>query len=74
VEWRLPRALLAVLLGAALAVSGAIFQSVTRNPLGSPDIVGFSSGSYTGALVVMLLTGGGYYQVAAGSLAGGILT
>lgn len=74
VEWRLPRALLAVLLGAALAVSGAIFQSVTRNPLGSPDIIGFSSGSYTGALVVMLLTGGGYYQVAAGSLAGGILT
>lgn len=73
VEWRLPRALLAVLLGAALAVSGAIFQSVTRKPLGSPDIIGFSSGSYTGALVVMLLTGGGY-QVAAGSLTGGILT
>ncbi|MFT9670175.1 FecCD family ABC transporter permease [Streptomyces rhizosphaericola] len=74
VEWRLPRVLLAVLLGAALAVSGAIFQSITRNPLGSPDIIGFSSGSYTGALVVMLLTGGGYYQVAAGSLAGGVLT
>ncbi|MER5985266.1 iron chelate uptake ABC transporter family permease subunit [Streptomyces sp. NPDC001787] len=73
VEWRLPRALLAVLLGAALAVSGAVFQSITRNPLGSPDVIGFSSGSYTGALVVMLVTGGGYYQVAAGSLAGGVL-
>ncbi|MGW6461632.1 FecCD family ABC transporter permease, partial [Streptomyces sp. NPDC055078] len=74
IEWRLPRALLAVLFGAALAVSGAIFQSVSRNPLGSPDIIGFSSGSYTGALIVMLLTGGGYYQVAAGSLAGGTAT
>ncbi|MEU5403317.1 iron chelate uptake ABC transporter family permease subunit [Streptomyces sp. NPDC005963] len=74
IEWRLPRALLAVLLGAALAIAGAIFQSVSRNPLGSPDIIGFSSGSYTGALVVMLLTGGGYYQVAAGSLLGGIAT
>ncbi|MEV3869571.1 FecCD family ABC transporter permease [Streptomyces sp. NPDC002454] len=73
-EWRLPRALLAVLLGAALAVAGAIFQSVSRNPLGSPDVIGFSSGSYTGALVVMLLTGGGYYQVAMGSLLGGIVT
>ncbi|MFD9718808.1 FecCD family ABC transporter permease [Streptomyces sp. NPDC059076] len=74
IEWRLPRALLAVLFGAALAIAGAIFQSVSRNPLGSPDIIGFSSGSYTGALVVMLLTGGGYYQVAAGSLLGGIAT
>ncbi|WP_406402787.1 FecCD family ABC transporter permease [Streptomyces uncialis] len=74
VEWRLPRVLLAVLFGAALAVAGAIFQSVSRNPLGSPDIIGFSSGSYTGALVVMLISGGGYYQVAAGSLIGGIAT
>lgn len=74
VEWRLPRALLAVLFGAALAIAGAIFQSISRNPLGSPDIIGFSSGSYTGALIVMLIGGGGYYQVAAGSLVGGIVT
>jgi iron complex transport system permease protein len=74
VEWRLPRALLAVLFGAALGIAGAVFQSISRNPLGSPDIIGFSSGSYTGALVVMLVSGGGYYQVAAGSLLGGIAT
>ncbi|MFI2565539.1 iron chelate uptake ABC transporter family permease subunit [Paenarthrobacter sp. NPDC018779] len=73
-EWRLPRALLAILFGAALGISGAIFQSLTRNPLCSPDIIGFASGSYTGALISMLLVGGGYYQVAAGSLVGGILT
>lgn len=74
VEWRLPRAAAALLFGAALGVSGAIFQSLTRNPLGSPDIIGFASGSYTGALVVIILIGGGYLQVAAGALVGGCLT
>lgn len=74
VEWRLPRVLLAILLGAALGMSGAIFQSLTRNPLGSPDIIGFAAGSYTGALFVILLLSGGYYEIAAGALIGGILT
>lgn len=74
VEWRLPRVALAVLLGAALGVSGAIFQSLTRNPLGSPDIIGFSAGSYTGALMVILIFSGGYYETALGALAGGIVT
>ncbi len=74
VDWRLPRVLLALLLGAALGVSGSIFQSLTRNPLGSPDVIGFSAGSYTGALVAMLLVGGGYGAVATGSLIGGVAT
>lgn len=74
IEWRLPRALLALLFGAALALSGAIFQSLTRNPLGSPDIIGFASGSYTGALIALLIIGGGYTTVAIGALAGGIIT
>ena len=74
VEWRLPRALMALVLGAALGASGAIFQSLTRNPLGSPDIIGFNTGAYTGALVVIMLLGGGYVGVAAGALVGGIAT
>jgi iron complex transport system permease protein len=74
VEWRLPRVALAFLLGACLGMSGAIFQSLTRNPLGSPDIIGFSTGSYTGALIVILLFSGGYYETAAGALVGGIAT
>ena len=73
-EWRMPRALLAALFGLALGISGALFQSLTRNPLGSPDVIGFSAGSYTGALVVLLVTGGGYVAVAMGALVGGILT
>lgn len=73
-QWRLPRVLMALVLGAALGMSGAIFQSLTRNPLGSPDIIGFNTGAYTGALLVILAVGGSYWQVAAGALAGGILT
>nr|WP_245969217.1 iron chelate uptake ABC transporter family permease subunit [Williamsia muralis] len=74
-EWRMPRVLLALILGAALGVSGAVFQSITRNPLGSPDIIGFNTGAYTGALVVLLIIGGGgYYDTAAGALVGGMVT
>lgn len=73
-EWRLPRVLAALLLGVCLAVSGGIFQSLTRNPLGSPDIIGFSTGAYTGALITIVATGGGYLLTAAGSLVGGLVT
>ncbi|MDV3123373.1 iron chelate uptake ABC transporter family permease subunit [Mycobacterium sp. 21AC1] len=73
-DWRMPRMLMALLIGAALGVSGAIFQALTRNPLGSPDIIGVNSGAYTGALVVLAGFGGGYYAVAAGALVGGLIT
>jgi len=56
-EWRLPRVLMALLIGAALGVSGAIFQSLTRNPLGSPDVMGFNTGAWSGVLVAMVLFG-----------------
>ncbi len=73
-EWRLPRVVFALLAGAALAVGGAVFQSITRNPLGSPDIIGFSSGAYTGALVVALFATGSAWGTSLGALAGGLLT
>lgn len=74
VEWRLPRVVFALLGGAALAIGGAVFQSITRNPLGSPDIIGFSSGAYTGALLVALFWTGSAVGTSAGALAGGVLT
>ena len=74
VEWRLPRTALALLLGAALGMGGAIFQSLTRNPLGSPDIIGFDAGAYSGALVVIIVLQGGYFAVAGGALMGGLAT
>ena len=72
VEWRLPRVLAAVLFGAALAMSGAIFQSITRNPLASPDIIGFEAGSYAGGILVIIAFGGGFLAVTSGALIGGL--
>ncbi|MFI6901595.1 FecCD family ABC transporter permease [Nonomuraea sp. NPDC050394] len=72
--WRLPRAVAAVVFGAGLGVAGAVFQSLTGNPLAGPDVIGFSSGAYTGALIVIIGVGGGYLDVAAGALAGGLAT
>ncbi|WP_080796916.1 FecCD family ABC transporter permease [Corynebacterium pacaense] len=74
VEWRAPRILMAVLLGVVLSMSGSIFQNLTANPLGSPDVIGFQTGSYTGALVVMLIIGGGSTATMVGALLGGVAT
>ncbi|ADP16380.1 ferric enterobactin transport system permease protein FepG [Achromobacter xylosoxidans A8] len=52
---RLPRALAALGAGAALALSGALFQSITRNPLGSPDIIGLTAGASAGAVAVTMV-------------------
>jgi iron complex transport system permease protein len=71
---RLPRVLVALLVGASLALSGAVFQSLSRNPLGSPDVIGFSQGSTVGALTVIVLFGGGSLAVAGGAIAGGLVT
>lgn len=73
-EWRLPRVLVGLAFGAALAVSGALFQSLTRNPLGSPDVIGFSTGSYTGVLIVSTVLGTGTLGVSAGALIAGLAT
>jgi len=74
VQWRLPRVLVALVFGAALGVSGALFQSLTRNPLGSPDVIGFSTGSYTGVLLVTTVIGTGTLGVSAGALIAGLAT
>jgi iron complex transport system permease protein len=73
-ELRLPRALCAVLVGIALGISGAVFQSLTRNPLGSPDIIGFQQGASVGALFVITVLSGSGLAVSGGALAGGALT
>ncbi|SJN10758.1 ABC-type Fe3+-siderophore transport system, permease 2 component [Leucobacter sp. 7(1)] len=74
-EWRLPRVLFAVLCGAALALAGGVFQSLTRNPLGSPDIIGFGVGAQFGVtLTMVVLELNTYLFKAAGALVGGLLT
>ena len=73
-DWRLPRVLGAVVFGGALAISGAIFQSLTRNPLGSPDVIGFATGAYTGALIALTVIGTGAVSLSLGALVGGLAT
>ncbi|OEV03089.1 FecCD family ABC transporter permease [Streptomyces oceani] len=73
-EVRLPRVATGLLVGAALALGGAVFQSVVRNPLGSPDILGFTQGSAAGALVAIALLGGGSLALASGAILGGVGT
>ena len=71
---RLPRVLVAIFAGAALGVSGAVFQSVSRNTLGSPDVIGFTTGAATGALAQIVLFGGGPIAVSLSAVLGGMLT
>ncbi|MEU2659193.1 iron chelate uptake ABC transporter family permease subunit [Streptomyces sp. NPDC007325] len=73
-ELRLPRVLVAILVGGALALGGAVFQSISRNPLGSPDVIGFGQGATVGALTVIVLFQGSAVATALGAVAGGVVT
>lgn len=70
---RLPRALTAVLVGSALGFSGAIFQSLARNPLASPDIIGITQGASVSAVFIIIVIGGSYAFVSTGALVGGFV-
>ncbi len=74
VHIRLPRMLTALCVGAALGIAGAVFQSISRNPLGSPDVIGFTTGAATGALVNIILLNNGMFGVAVCAILGGTLT
>lgn len=70
---RLPRAVSAASAGFALGVSGAIFQRVTGNELGSPDVIGFTNGAAAGALVAIAFGLTGVIGVAGGAVIGGVV-
>jgi iron complex transport system permease protein len=73
-DLRLPRVLVGLLVGAALGLGGALFQSISRNPLGSPDVLGLGQGATAGALTVIVLFSGSATAVTLGALAGGLVT
>lgn len=60
---RLPRALIALLVGAALAVAGALMQGLTRNPLADPGILGISAGAALAVVIMTFLSGTASIQV-----------
>lgn len=80
---RLPQAVTAMLAGASLAASGLMMQTMFRNPLAGPSILGISSGANLGVAIVMLLMGssvtigslafGGYASIIAGAFIGSLL-
>ncbi|MER7622231.1 iron chelate uptake ABC transporter family permease subunit [Streptomyces sp. NPDC126503] len=70
---RLPRTLLAAVCGAGLAVCGVVMQSLLRNPLADPFVLGVSSGASTGAVAVVVLgAGGGALSVTGGAFVGAV--
>lgn len=83
IDIRLPRALMAICVGAALAVSGAVMQGLFRNPLADPGIIGVSSGASLGAILAIVLGGSlpftlpgalGWYLVPVAAFCGSWLT
>ncbi|MBV7672564.1 iron ABC transporter permease [Streptomyces halstedii] len=79
-DLRMPRALAGLVVGIALGVSGAITQSVARNPLASPDVLGITGGAGTVAVFLVTVSGGTAAAVvstlglSAAALAGGLAT
>lgn len=76
VDLRLPRAILAICVGAGLAVVGALLQTVTRNDLADPFLFGLSSGAAAGAVSVITVFGDrlGLWTLPVAAFVGGILT
>ncbi|MGM5067886.1 FecCD family ABC transporter permease [Rhodococcus qingshengii] len=74
-DLRLPRTLLAALCGAGLGLCGAIMQSLLRNPLADPFVLGISSGASTGAVLIVILgVGSGVVGLSSGAFIGAVIS
>ncbi|WP_433344008.1 FecCD family ABC transporter permease [Streptomyces sp. CA-253872] len=71
---RLPRLATALAAGAAFGMSGAVFQSLVRNPLASPDVIGITSGASTGAVLAIVVFHVGGASVSLAAVVGAVLT
>ncbi len=71
-QWRMPRVLAALVFGVALGLAGAIFQNLTRNPLGAPEIIGLDAGAWTGVLLVYTLSTAHEATLTSAAFAGGL--
>lgn len=73
-EYRMPRMLLALIVGSSLSISGALIQGVVRNPLASPDVIGITKGaSLTAVIIIMLFPSAPLFILPFGSFAGALI-
>lgn len=70
---RFPRTCMAMLAGIGLGTSGCIYQTIFKNPLASPDIVGVAPGANLGAAIAIVMLGGSTLSIATGAFCGGII-
>ncbi|WP_371818308.1 FecCD family ABC transporter permease [Pseudarthrobacter sp. C4D7] len=71
-ENKLPRAVIGTMIGIAFGVAGALFQTMLRNPLASPDVIGISSGASAAAVVAIVVFGASGAAVSGAALAGAL--
>jgi iron complex transport system permease protein len=71
-ENKLPRAVIGALIGAAFGLSGGLFQTMLRNPLASPDVIGISSGASAAAVTAIVVFGASGAAVSGAALAGAL--
>lgn len=71
---RLPRTLTGLVVGAAFGLSGAVFQSLARNALASPDVIGITAGASAAAVSLIVMGVGSPTDITFGALAGALLT
>lgn len=70
---RLPRSIMVVLAGIGLSVAGSVYQTLFKNSLASPDIIGVTSGANVGAAFSIVFVSGSVFSVAFGAFMGGVL-
>ncbi|WP_354180162.1 iron chelate uptake ABC transporter family permease subunit [Arthrobacter sp. UYP6] len=72
-ESKLPRAVIGLMVGAAFGISGSIFQTMLRNPLASPDIIGISYGASASAVTAIVVFGAAGSTVSLAALCGALV-
>lgn len=70
---RLPRSIMVILAGIGLSVAGSVYQTLFKNSLASPDIIGVTSGANVGAAFSIVFVSGSVFSVAFGAFMGGVL-
>lgn len=70
---RLPRTIMVLIAGIGLSVSGSVYQTIFKNPLATPDIIGVSSGANLGAAIAIIFFTGGTFTIAISAFVGGVV-